>query len=187
MTIKEKRFLFLDSGYAWLVVDSNGKLTIVTTPNQNTPISFGFCVISGMDVWEHAYFLQRFNDRAAYIEDWFHVINWKQADNRYKQCMGIEDERNNRTGISNYLIYIRFYSFTKFSHTGAVAEYVRYHLSCNGSSSNEFRSNIFVPLCHPLKSHFLRYRHYSLYFSQNLCFFYHIPLRLYLIQSFCTP
>ena len=91
---KRKALSVFGSGYAWLVVDPNGTLSIVTTPNQNTPISFGFCVISGMDVWEHAYFLQRFNDRAAYIEDWFHVINWQQADERYKQCMGIEEITN---------------------------------------------------------------------------------------------
>ncbi|WP_277408653.1 Fe-Mn family superoxide dismutase [Lacrimispora xylanisolvens] len=46
-----------------------------------------------MDVWEHAYFLQRFNDRAAYIEDWFHVVNWQEADARYKRCMGIDEEQ----------------------------------------------------------------------------------------------
>ncbi|WP_024345035.1 superoxide dismutase [Lacrimispora indolis] len=78
------------SGYAWLVVDSNGTLSFVTTPNQNSPISNGLCVIAGIDVWEHAYFLKRFNDRAAYIEDWFHVVSWEAADERYKLCINAE-------------------------------------------------------------------------------------------------
>lgn len=80
------------SGYAWLVVNPEGTLSFMTTPNQDTPLLYGFCVIAGIDVWEHAYFLKRYNDRAAYIEDWFHVINWEEADRRYKQCMGIEEE-----------------------------------------------------------------------------------------------
>ncbi|WP_349947358.1 superoxide dismutase [Lacrimispora sp. BS-2] len=78
------------SGYAWLVVDSNTRLTFVTTPNQNSPISDGLCVIAGIDCWEHAYFLKRFNDRAAYIEDWFHVVSWEAADERYKACLNAE-------------------------------------------------------------------------------------------------
>lgn len=78
------------SGYAWLVVDPNGTLSFVTTPNQNSPISNGLCVIAGIDVWEHAYFLKRFNDRAAYIEDWFHVVSWEAADERYKLCINAE-------------------------------------------------------------------------------------------------
>ncbi len=78
------------SGYAWLVVDRNSTLMFVTTPNQNSPISNGFCVIAGIDVWEHAYFLKRFNDRAAYIEDWFHVVSWEAADERYKMCINAE-------------------------------------------------------------------------------------------------
>jgi len=68
-------------------VDSNGVLKLVTTPNQNSPISDGLCVIAGIDCWEHAYFLKRFNDRAAYIEDWFHVVSWEAADERYKACI----------------------------------------------------------------------------------------------------
>lgn len=75
------------SGYAWLVSDSNGNLKIVTTPNQNSPVSDNLCVIAGIDVWEHAYFLKRYNDRPAYVEDWFHVVSWEQADERYKNCI----------------------------------------------------------------------------------------------------
>lgn len=75
------------SGYAWLVMDQNGLLSIRTTPNQNTPITDNFCVVAGVDVWEHAYFLKRYNDRPAYLEDWFHVVSWEQADERYRNCL----------------------------------------------------------------------------------------------------
>ena len=84
---KKYALAIFGSGYAWLVVDSNGALKIVTTPNQNSPISDGLCVVAGIDCWEHAYFLKRFNDRAAYIEDWFHVVSWEAADERYKACV----------------------------------------------------------------------------------------------------
>ncbi|MFT4107565.1 MAG: superoxide dismutase [Lacrimispora sp.] len=75
------------SGYAWLVVEPGGRLRIVMTPNQNTPITDGLCVVAGIDVWEHAYFLKRFTDRAAYIEDWFHVVSWQVANDRYINCI----------------------------------------------------------------------------------------------------
>ncbi|MEY8355947.1 superoxide dismutase [Lachnospiraceae bacterium 54-53] len=78
------------SGYAWLVVDPGGRLSIVTSPNQNSPISDNLCIIAGIDVWEHAYYLKRFNDRAAYIEDWFHVVSWQEADARYRTCINAE-------------------------------------------------------------------------------------------------
>lgn len=77
------------SGYAWLVYD-NGELSIVTTPNQDTPLPAGFCPILAIDVWEHAYYLKHYNVRADYIDDWSDIINWKQAQKNYTAC--IEDE-----------------------------------------------------------------------------------------------
>lgn len=63
------------SGYAWLVSDC-GKLRIVTTANQNNPLSLGLKPILTIDVWEHAYYLKHYNLRADYIDDWFNVVNW---------------------------------------------------------------------------------------------------------------
>lgn len=73
------------SGYAWLVYDGN-KLRIVTTPNQNTPLETGLCPILAIDVWEHAYYLKHYNMRADYINNWFSVINWAQAEANYQKC-----------------------------------------------------------------------------------------------------
>ncbi|MEA4964917.1 MAG: superoxide dismutase [Oscillospiraceae bacterium] len=74
------------SGYAWLVVDQCGKLKIVTSANQDSPIVRNLCPVLGIDVWEHAYYLKHYNERAAYVDDWFHVINWGRAEELYKNC-----------------------------------------------------------------------------------------------------
>ncbi len=66
------------SGWAWLVVDE-GKLKIVSTPNQDNPITDGLKPILGIDVWEHAYYLKYQNKRADYIDAWFNVINWDKV------------------------------------------------------------------------------------------------------------
>ncbi|MFA9463186.1 MAG: superoxide dismutase [Velocimicrobium sp.] len=73
------------SGYAWLVADQKKRLYIITTPNQNTPLLQNLCPILCIDVWEHAYYLKYYNVRASYINAWFHVINWKQANINYMQ------------------------------------------------------------------------------------------------------
>lgn len=70
------------SGWAWLVV-ANGQLEIVTTANQDTPISSGQMPILGLDLWEHAYYLKYQNRRPEYIEAFFHVINWEQVNEYY--------------------------------------------------------------------------------------------------------
>ena len=75
------------SGYAWLVSD-RGRLKIITTPNQNTPIALGVNPLLCIDVWEHAYYLKHYNLRADYIDDWFNVVNWEKAEELYKNCMG---------------------------------------------------------------------------------------------------
>ncbi|MFO8042595.1 MAG: superoxide dismutase [Alkalispirochaeta sp.] len=66
------------SGWAWLVVN-NGKLEIMSTPNQDSPLSDGKTPILGLDVWEHAYYLKYQNRRAEYIQAFFNVVNWDQV------------------------------------------------------------------------------------------------------------
>lgn len=67
------------SGWAWLAIASNGQYKIVTTPNQDNPITQGMQPILGLDVWEHAYYLKYQNRRPDYINAWWNVINWEQV------------------------------------------------------------------------------------------------------------
>ena len=71
------------SGYAWLVLNPYGRLIIVTSGNQNTPIPLRTIPLLPIDVWEHAYFLKHQDERAAYIEDYFNLINWDRVAARY--------------------------------------------------------------------------------------------------------
>ncbi|MGQ0561336.1 MAG: superoxide dismutase [Gemmatimonadota bacterium] len=70
------------SGWAWLVADSGGKLQVVSTPNQDSPISDGLKPLLGIDVWEHAYYLKYQNRRPDYITAWWNVVNWDAVANR---------------------------------------------------------------------------------------------------------
>lgn len=70
------------SGWAWLTF-SNGKLEIMTTPNQDSPLSAGKTPIVGLDVWEHAYYLKYQNRRPDYIDAFFKVINWNKVNDLY--------------------------------------------------------------------------------------------------------
>ena len=72
------------SGWAWLSVDTVGKLIVTSTANQDTPLSSGFSPVLGLDVWEHAYYLQYFNRRADYIDAWWNVVNWEQVEQNYR-------------------------------------------------------------------------------------------------------
>jgi Fe-Mn family superoxide dismutase len=67
-----KRF---GSGWAWLV-EKDGKLSIISTPNQDPPLLEGKTALLGIDVWEHAYYLKYQNRRADYIAGWWNVVNW---------------------------------------------------------------------------------------------------------------
>ncbi|MFW5709042.1 MAG: superoxide dismutase [Chloroflexota bacterium] len=70
------------SGWAWLIVD-NGTLKITSTPNQDTPLMEGKTPILGIDVWEHAYYLNYQNRRADYVSAFFNVINWNKVAELY--------------------------------------------------------------------------------------------------------
>lgn len=71
------------SGWAWLVLDKDGELAIVSTANQDSPLSDGLYPLLGLDVWEHAYYLKYQNKRTDYISAWWAVLNWKAVEERY--------------------------------------------------------------------------------------------------------
>ena len=75
------------SGWAWLVHDGGG-LQVVSTPNQDNPISEGLTPLVGVDVWEHAYYLKYQNRRPDYIEAWWNVVDWDKVTERYAAVAG---------------------------------------------------------------------------------------------------
>lgn len=70
------------SGWAWLVV-SNGKLEVTSTPNQDSPLMEGKTPVLGLDVWEHAYYLNYQNRRPDYVTAWWNVVNWDKVAELY--------------------------------------------------------------------------------------------------------
>jgi superoxide dismutase, Fe-Mn family len=79
-----KRF---GSGWAWLIHDGTG-LAVVSTPNQDSPISNSGTPLLGIDVWEHAYYLKYQNRRPDYLEAWWSVVNWEAVQARYDEAGG---------------------------------------------------------------------------------------------------
>jgi Fe-Mn family superoxide dismutase len=75
------------SGWAWLVVDGKD-LAIVSTANQDNPITDGKTPILGLDVWEHAYYLKYQNKRPDYVKAFWNVVNWAEVGTRYEQALG---------------------------------------------------------------------------------------------------
>jgi Fe-Mn family superoxide dismutase len=71
------------SGWAWLIVGKDGKLSVTSTPNQDSPIMEGLTPILGVDVWEHAYYLKYQNRRPDYLAAWWNTVNWDEVNHRY--------------------------------------------------------------------------------------------------------
>ena len=76
------------SGWAWLSVDTGGKLVVESTPNQDSPLMEGRSPILGLDVWEHAYYLKYQNRRPDYVSAWWNVVNWDAVAERYVAARG---------------------------------------------------------------------------------------------------
>lgn len=73
------------SGWVWLVSCPCGKLEVMSTANQDSPVSLGKKVIFGNDVWEHAYYLNYQNRRADYLSSWWNLVNWDKAEENYNK------------------------------------------------------------------------------------------------------
>ena len=74
------------SGWAWLCIDAQNRLLIVSTANQDSPLSIDMKPIIGLDVWEHAYYLLYQNKRPDYINAWSHVLKWDFAEEQYRDA-----------------------------------------------------------------------------------------------------
>lgn len=78
----QRALTLFGSGYVWLSRDTanHNRLVITTSANQDSPLSEGLRPILVIDVWEHAYYLLHQNKRAAYIENWWNLVNWEVVD-----------------------------------------------------------------------------------------------------------
>lgn len=76
------------SGWAWLVVNEEGELEVISTKNQDSPLMSGMVPILGLDVWEHAYYLKYQNKRPDYVEAFWNVVNWEKVAENFEKAKG---------------------------------------------------------------------------------------------------
>ena len=101
------------SGWAWLVLDTNGMLKIISTPNQDTPLAQGLKPVMGLDVWEHAYYLKYQNRRPDYINSWWHVLNWSRIEDNYTSAI---DKLNRQLGMMKITLVLLLVAAPQFLH-----------------------------------------------------------------------
>lgn len=83
----EAAITFFGSGWAWLAVTRFGELFLLSTPNQETPLTGGLVPILGIDLWEHVYYLKYQNRRSEYVQNWWKVVNWEAVAENYREAM----------------------------------------------------------------------------------------------------
>lgn len=86
-TLTQKAMGQFGSGWAWLSLSADKKLTVHSAANQDSPLMSGLTPLVGVDVWEHAYYLKYQNKRADYVAAFFNVINWEFVNDRYAKLM----------------------------------------------------------------------------------------------------
>lgn len=84
--LAEKAVGQFGSGWGWLVTDGSGKVELMATPNQDSPLMQGKTPILGVDVWEHAYYLKYQNKRPDYVNAWWDVVNWDKVAEKYAEA-----------------------------------------------------------------------------------------------------
>ena len=77
------------SGWVWLVADPFGRMRIITTRDQETPLAMNLTPLLAVDLWEHAYYLQYKNHRTRYLDSWWNLINWQKVGRRYQERMAL--------------------------------------------------------------------------------------------------
>jgi Fe-Mn family superoxide dismutase len=75
------------SGWSWLAVDGRGRLEVITTANQDSPIMMGCRPVLGLDLWEHSYYLRYPNRKADYIAAWWQMVDWQRVAELYEHCV----------------------------------------------------------------------------------------------------
>jgi superoxide dismutase, Fe-Mn family len=84
---KEEGMKRFGSGWVWVVVNKEKKLEIISTGNQDSPLMLGMTPILGLDLWEHAYYLNYQNRRNEYIDNFWKILNWKKVEGNYLKAL----------------------------------------------------------------------------------------------------